>query len=168
MAKSRSHSNNGTISSFKVSNLVVKKCKSFTEGEFVKERFLEISANHFEGFKNKKEIIAVIQYLQLSRITIVRRIEKMCRNIEELLKDFFNCVAMSLEMDESQSTLKLQRTGDPNIVTGLIYFQIRQRRNSLSGHKFVMGLFWLCLCEFLIRFRNVSNRKYPGRDLKRM
>jgi hypothetical protein len=35
MAKPRSLSNNATISSLKVSNLIVKKCKPFTEGGFV-------------------------------------------------------------------------------------------------------------------------------------
>jgi hypothetical protein len=35
MAKPRSISTNATVSSFKVSNLIVKKCKHFTEGKFV-------------------------------------------------------------------------------------------------------------------------------------
>jgi hypothetical protein len=43
-------SKNATISFFKVSNLILKKCKPFTKGEFVKEYFIE-------GFKKKKEII---------------------------------------------------------------------------------------------------------------
>lgn len=102
LAKPSSHSNNATISSFKVSNLIVKNCKPFTEGEFVKECFLEIADNLFEGFKNKKEITAAIQNLQLSRNTVVRRMEKMCKNIsEQLLKDVSDCVAFSLQLDES-------------------------------------------------------------------
>jgi hypothetical protein len=36
MAKPGSHSNSATISSFKVSNLIVKECKPFTEEEFVR------------------------------------------------------------------------------------------------------------------------------------
>jgi hypothetical protein len=64
MAKPRSLSNNATKSSFKVSNLIVKKCQTFTEGEFIKECFLEIADNLNELFKNKKEIIATIQDLQ--------------------------------------------------------------------------------------------------------
>jgi hypothetical protein len=43
--------------------------------KFVKECFLEIADNLFEGFKNKKEIIATIQ-------------------------DVSNCVAFSLQLDE--------------------------------------------------------------------
>jgi hypothetical protein len=101
MAKPRSLSN-ATKSSFKVSNLIAKKCKPFTQGEFEKECFLEIADNLFEGFKNKKEIIATIQDLQVSRNTVVRQIEKMCGNItEQLLKDISNCVAFSLQLDES-------------------------------------------------------------------
>jgi hypothetical protein len=68
MAKPRP--NNVTISSFKVGNLIVKKCKPFTAGEFVKESFLEIADNVFQIFNNKKEI--TIQDLQLSKNTIVR------------------------------------------------------------------------------------------------
>jgi hypothetical protein len=56
----------------------------------------------FEGFKSKKEIIATIQDLQLSRNTIMWRIEKICGNItEQLLKDVYNYVAFSLQLDES-------------------------------------------------------------------
>ena len=75
MAKPRSHSVNATIASFKVSNLIAKKCKPFTEGEFVKDCFLEAAENLLEGLKNKKEIIAAIQDLQLSRNTVVRQKE---------------------------------------------------------------------------------------------
>jgi hypothetical protein len=62
MAKPRSLSNNATISSFKVSNLTVKKCKPFTEKEFVTV-FLEIADNLFDEFKNSKEIIATIFHI---------------------------------------------------------------------------------------------------------
>jgi hypothetical protein len=41
-AKPRQLSNNATLPSFKVRNLMVKKRKHFTEGECVKEYFLEI------------------------------------------------------------------------------------------------------------------------------
>jgi hypothetical protein len=48
-AKPRPLSNNTTISSFRVSNLIVKKWKPFIEGKFVKECFLGISNNFFKG-----------------------------------------------------------------------------------------------------------------------
>jgi hypothetical protein len=47
MTKLRTLSDNATVSFFKVSNLAVKKCKPFSEGEFVKEFFLEIDDNFF-------------------------------------------------------------------------------------------------------------------------
>ncbi|KAJ7342056.1 hypothetical protein JRQ81_008463, partial [Phrynocephalus forsythii] len=97
MAKPRSHSVNATIASFKVSNLIAKKCKPFTEVKLVKDCFLEAADNHFKGLKNKKEIIAATQDVQLSRNTVMRRIEKMCGDTtEQLLEDVSNCVAFSL------------------------------------------------------------------------
>ncbi|KAJ7338476.1 hypothetical protein JRQ81_012360, partial [Phrynocephalus forsythii] len=41
MAKPRSHSVNATTASFKVTNLIAKKCNPFTEGEFAKDCFLD-------------------------------------------------------------------------------------------------------------------------------
>jgi hypothetical protein len=82
-----------------VSNLMVKKCKPFTDGQFVKELSLEIADCLLEGFKNEKEIVATIQYLQLSRNNFVWRLEKRRGNIAEwLLKD----VAFSLQLDKSR------------------------------------------------------------------
>jgi hypothetical protein len=36
---------------FKVSNLIDKKCKPFTEGEFVRECFLELTVNFLKDLK---------------------------------------------------------------------------------------------------------------------
>ncbi|KAJ7324569.1 hypothetical protein JRQ81_017589 [Phrynocephalus forsythii] len=97
MVKPRSHSVDATIASFKVSNQIKKKCKPFTEGEFVKGGFLETTDNLFEGFKNTKEIIGPILDVQLSRNSIMRRIEKMSQDTnEQLFKDVSNGVAFSL------------------------------------------------------------------------
>ena len=56
LTKSTTHSNNVTMASFKVSNLIAKKFKPFSEGDFIKEAFLEIADNLFDESKNKKEI----------------------------------------------------------------------------------------------------------------
>jgi hypothetical protein len=56
MAKPRSLSKNVTVSSFKVSNLIVKNWKSFTEGEFVNECFLEIAYNSFGGYQSNSPV----------------------------------------------------------------------------------------------------------------
>ncbi|XP_067118586.1 general transcription factor II-I repeat domain-containing protein 2-like [Centruroides vittatus] len=91
-----------TTASFKVSYLLAKNCKPFSDGEFVKEIFLEMSDSLFNDFKNKSEIIAAIQDLQLSRNTVMRRIEKMSGNVkEQLYNDINRCSCFSLQCDES-------------------------------------------------------------------
>lgn len=91
-----------TTTSFKVSYLLAKKCKPFSDGEFVKEFFLEMSDSLFNDFKNKSEITAAIQDLQLSRNTVMRRIEKMSGNLKEQLHNDINrCSCFSLQCDES-------------------------------------------------------------------
>ncbi|KAG8224086.1 hypothetical protein J437_LFUL001780 [Ladona fulva] len=78
-----------TTALFKVSYLLSKKCKPFSDGEFVKEIFLEMSDSLFNDFKNKSEIVAAIQDLQLSRNTVVRRIEMMSGNVRTRGVDIF-------------------------------------------------------------------------------
>lgn len=91
-----------TTASFKVSYLLAKKCKPFSDGEFVKEMFLDISDSLFNDFMNKSEITAAIQDLQLSRNTVMRRIEKMGGNLKEQLQNDINrCSCFSLQCDES-------------------------------------------------------------------
>lgn len=91
-----------TTASFKVSYLLAKKCKPFSDGEFVKEIFLEMSDSLFNDFKNKSEIVAAIQDLQLSRNTVMRRIERMIGNVkEQLYNDINRCFCFSLQCDES-------------------------------------------------------------------
>jgi hypothetical protein len=55
--------------------LICNASVSLPKKGILKECFLEIADNLFEGFKNKKEFIATIRDFQLSRNTIVRRIE---------------------------------------------------------------------------------------------
>ncbi|PNF20389.1 hypothetical protein B7P43_G09706, partial [Cryptotermes secundus] len=43
----------------KIRNLIVKKCKPFTEGELVKERFLEIADNFLKDLKIRKGYYSV-------------------------------------------------------------------------------------------------------------
>ena len=49
-----------TTASFKVSCLLAKKLKPFSDDEFVKKIFLEISDSLFIDFKKKSEIVAAI------------------------------------------------------------------------------------------------------------
>ncbi|GLV31379.1 hypothetical protein CBL_20013 [Carabus blaptoides fortunei] len=91
-----------TTASFKVSYLLAKKCKPFSDSRFVKETFLEMSDSLLNDFKNKSVIIAAIQDLQLSRNTVMRRIEKMRGNVkEQLYNDISRCSCFSLQCHES-------------------------------------------------------------------
>ena len=91
-----------TITSFKISHLLAKKCKPFSDGEFIKDMFLEVSDVLFQSFKNNNEIRAAFQDLQLSRNTVMRRVEKMNENVSQQLQaDISKCNAFSLQLDES-------------------------------------------------------------------
>ena len=67
----------------------------------LKECFLEISDSFFQNFRNKNEIKSAIEELQMSRNTVMRRIEKMSENVtHQLHRDFNNCSCFSLQVDE--------------------------------------------------------------------
>ncbi|CAH2094824.1 unnamed protein product [Euphydryas editha] len=91
-----------TEASFQVSYKIAQKCTPFSDGEYIKEIFENVSETLFANFKNKDEIKKAIHGLQLSRNTVMRRIEKMSENInEKLQRDIVRCVAFSLQLDES-------------------------------------------------------------------
>ncbi|XP_047020709.1 general transcription factor II-I repeat domain-containing protein 2A-like isoform X2 [Helicoverpa zea] len=91
-----------TEASFQVSYRIAQKCKPFSDGEYIKEIFEEVSDSLFVNFKNKNEIKKAVHGLQLSRNTVMRRIETISKNLnEQLQKDIDLCVAFSLQFDES-------------------------------------------------------------------
>lgn len=91
-----------TVASFKVSYLLAKKCKSFSDGELFKDILLEISDNLFNELSNQKDIKALINNLQLSRNSVVRRVEKLSLNLkEQLADDIDKCMCFSIQLDES-------------------------------------------------------------------
>lgn len=91
-----------TEASFQISYKIAQKCKPFSDGEYIKQIFEEVSDTLFVNFKNKNEIKKAIKDLQLSRNTVMRRIEMMSKNVnEQLQEDFDRCVSFSLQLDES-------------------------------------------------------------------
>lgn len=99
-----------TIASYKISHLLAKNKKPFTDGELVKEAMLEAADSLFEEFKNKKEIVSAINTLQLSARTVTRRIEVIAENLEaELANDMENCIFFSLQMDESTDVTNISQ-----------------------------------------------------------
>ncbi|XP_053221557.1 zinc finger BED domain-containing protein 5-like isoform X1 [Podarcis raffonei] len=95
-------SKNNTMASFKIASLLAKRKKPFVDGDLLKEIFLTAGDSMFEGFPNKKEILAAIQKLQLSGNTITRRIESISRDLDyQLQSDLQNCLWFALQFNES-------------------------------------------------------------------
>lgn len=95
-----------TIASFKVSHILAKHKKPYEDGELVKEAFLGAADSLFNDFKNKSEITAAINEIQLSRNTVTRRSEMMGDNVRTQLKrDIDKCVFFSLQFDESTDVI---------------------------------------------------------------
>lgn len=73
-----------------------------TEGEFLKNTFLDCAESRFLDFKNKGDIIRQISKLQLSDSTVTRRVEMISDDLfSQLLKDMESSEHFSLALDES-------------------------------------------------------------------
>ena len=82
--------------------MIAKRYKTLSDGEFFTETLLGISDVLFANFKNKKEIKAVCEGLQLSRRTVTRRIEILNTDVQnQLLNRIEECVGFSMQLDES-------------------------------------------------------------------
>lgn len=93
---------NTTIASFKIASLLAKRKKPFEDGELIKQIFLDAGDCIFDGFSNKKEIMAAIQKLQLSGNTVTRRIKAISGDLEDQLQsDLQRCLWVSLQLDEA-------------------------------------------------------------------
>uniref|UniRef100_A0A3B3RGE1 HAT C-terminal dimerisation domain-containing protein n=1 Tax=Paramormyrops kingsleyae TaxID=1676925 RepID=A0A3B3RGE1_9TELE len=90
-----------TLATFKISWLLAKHGKPFSNGELVKNCFLETQCL-FDDLSNKNEIIRRIKSLQLSNDTVTRRISEISENLTEQLKTKLTTAsALSLAADES-------------------------------------------------------------------
>ncbi|KAG8226053.1 hypothetical protein J437_LFUL005414 [Ladona fulva] len=136
-----------TTASFKVSYLLTKKCKPFSDGEFLKEIFLEMSDSLFNDFKNKSEIVAAIQDLQLSRNTVMRRIEVMSGNVKEQLYSYINrCSWFSLPCDESTD---ISDTAQLLVFVSMVFKDLHLKKNCWPyvkiEHEFPAFLSYHCI-----------------------
>lgn len=81
---------------------MVKRGKPFTDGEYIKETFIQISEHLFSDFKNKKEIVQKMKDMLLSAKTVKDRTIKMAANISSKQIDDVNAAqASSIACDES-------------------------------------------------------------------
>jgi hypothetical protein len=91
-----------TEASLKISWVLAKNQKPYSEGETVKQRFQECADSLFAEFKNKDEIKRRISDLQLSHQTVARRVELLSKDIfEQLCSDLKKASGFSLALDES-------------------------------------------------------------------
>ncbi|CAH1110459.1 unnamed protein product [Psylliodes chrysocephalus] len=91
-----------TIASYKISHILAKNKKPFDDGVMIKECFLEAAESLFVNFKNKAEIILTIKDIQLSRQTVIRRVETINKNLEsQTMNDLRDCSYFSLQFGES-------------------------------------------------------------------
>ncbi|XP_062887396.1 general transcription factor II-I repeat domain-containing protein 2A-like isoform X1 [Mobula hypostoma] len=97
-----SDSSNLVAASFEVSKVIVKHGKPLSDGEYVKESWLECAPFLFNGFLEKEKIIQRIKGLPVSSNTIEERILMMGTNVaEQLTKDISSCKFLSICLDVS-------------------------------------------------------------------
>ena len=74
-------SSNVTAASYIVSKEIAKHVKPFSEGQFIKQAWLECASVLFENFKEKEKIIQRIKEIPLSRNTVKARILDIADNV---------------------------------------------------------------------------------------
>ena len=85
-----------------MSKEIAKHVKPFSEGQFIKQAWLECAPVLFENFKEKEKIIQRIKEIPLSRNTVKARILDMADNVShQQNKDLSSCNFLSICLDES-------------------------------------------------------------------
>ena len=91
---------NAAAASYIVSNEIAKHGKPFSDGQFIKQAWLECVPVLFENFKEK--IIQRIKEIPLSRNTVKVRILDMADNVShQQSTDITSCDLLSICLDES-------------------------------------------------------------------
>uniref|UniRef100_A0A8C1NJA8 Uncharacterized protein n=1 Tax=Cyprinus carpio TaxID=7962 RepID=A0A8C1NJA8_CYPCA len=92
-----------TEASFRVSHLLAKHKKPFTDGELYKEAMVAAADTLFKDLKNKEDITNAIESVPLGPATVARRVELLSEDVnQQVLKDLSLCECYSLQFDESQ------------------------------------------------------------------
>ena len=95
-------SSNVAAASYIVSKAIAKHVKPFSEGQFIKQAWLECAPVLFENFKEKEKIIPRIKEIPLSRNTVKARILDMADNVShQQNKDLSSSNFLSICLDES-------------------------------------------------------------------
>ncbi|GFU10189.1 uncharacterized protein TNCV_3449711 [Trichonephila clavipes] len=95
-------SNNINMASFVFSQENAKRGKPYTDGEYIKNCFINASEELFQDFMNKTDILKRIKELPLSAKTIKDRTIKMCSNVTtQHIEDLKLVSALSIAVNES-------------------------------------------------------------------
>ncbi|GFT82560.1 SCAN domain-containing protein 3 [Trichonephila clavipes] len=90
------------MASFVFSQKIAKRGKPYTDGEYIKNCFINASEELFQYFKNKADILKGIKELPLSAKTIKDRTIKTCSNITtQYIEDLKSVSPLSIAVDES-------------------------------------------------------------------
>ena len=93
---------NVTAASYIVSNEIAKHGKSFSDGQFIKQAWLECAPVLFENFKEKEKIIQKTKKNPLSTNTVKVKILDMTDNVShQQSTDITSCDLLSICLDES-------------------------------------------------------------------
>lgn len=91
-----------TEASFRVSHILAKHKKPFTDGELFKEAMLSTAETIFHDFKNKDDIKSALRAVPLGPATVTRRVEALAQDLyQQVLLDLSRCEYFSLQFDES-------------------------------------------------------------------
>lgn len=95
-------SDSTTAASFVISHEITKRGKPFSDGEYIKECFINAAEHLFSDFGNKGEIVEKIQKLPLSAKTVRERTIKMEKDItSQQINDINSSPGFSIACDES-------------------------------------------------------------------
>ena len=116
-----------TEASFRVSHLLSKHKKPFTDGDLFKEAMAITAETVFNGFKNKDDIKTALRSVQLGPNTVARRVEEMSGDVDrQVLKDLSHCEYFSHQFDESLDVIQIiifaQRLSRCNYIVAMLLF----------------------------------------------
>ena len=91
-----------TEASLRISHLLAKHKKPFTDGDLIKEAMAITAETVFNNFKNKNDIRTALRGVPLGPATVTRRVESLSEDVDrQVLKDLSRCEYFSLQFDES-------------------------------------------------------------------
>jgi hypothetical protein len=91
-----------TMVSYMIAFFIALRGKPLSDGEYIKEIFLNCAPKLFNGLPNYEQILKRISDLQISRNTIKARIMDLSKNVHQTMtRDLASCKFFSISLDET-------------------------------------------------------------------